>query len=167
MNRFIRMLGIAAALVFTAAAANAVKGDGYSAAFPCQVKTGSQTVAAGTMNIPVTSNTCESAGALYSISASSFPKGFIAKHTLKGALTDAVAGAAWNVKGTVRSDTPITLAGTTGRDVLIDVKNPKATVHLRVFFVGDKQYQVMFVGPTGQENGKAAKVFLASFKLGK
>ena len=112
MRRFVRTLGIATALMLTAASANAVKGDGYSATFPCQVKTRTQMVSAGTMAIPVASNSCENDGALYSISASTFPKGFIAKHTLKGALTDAVAGAALNVKGTVRSDAPISVTGT-------------------------------------------------------
>jgi len=38
-------------------------------------------------------------------------------------------------------------------------------VHLRIFFVGDRQFQVLVAGPAGQENGKATMAFLNSFKL--
>ncbi len=100
------------------------------------------------------------------MATSSYPKGFIAKRTPKAALGDAVLGAASNVKGTVRSEAPITLAGVAGRDALIDVKTQKVVLHLRVFYVGDRQYQVLVVAPAGQENGTAAKAFLGSFKLG-
>jgi hypothetical protein len=164
MHHSIRILSVAASSVLFCAAAGAAD---FTAAFPCQAKLTTQTVAAGKTSIPVANQSCEKDSALYYVVASTFPKGFIAKKTAKAAFADAIGGAAANVKGTIRADKPITLAGVAGHDALIDLKDKKAAVHLRVFFVGDKQYQVMVVGPAGQENGKAAMGFLESFKLGK
>lgn len=165
MKHFILSLGAAAALLVAAASANTVQDSGYSAAFPCQAKVLKQTVAAGTMKIPLVSNSCEAGGAIYSVVMSTFPNGFIAKRTLKKALGDAVIGAAINVKGTVRTETLIVLDGVNGRDALIDVANPQAVAHLRVFYVGDKQFQVMVITPKGQEHAKPAEAFVKSFKL--
>ncbi len=163
MQRLMSILGATALFTVAAAAAPA----GFTAAFPCQTKVTNQTVDAGKIKIPVANHSCATPDALYSVVASTYPKGFIAKKTLKGAFADAVAGSAANVKGTIRADKTITLAGVAGHDALIDIKADKAVAHLRVFFVGDKAYQVLFVGPAGQENGKAATAFLDSFKLEK
>lgn len=164
MHHSIRILGIAASSVLFCAAAGAA---GFTATFPCAANLTNQTVAAGKTSIPVVNQSCEKGNAVYYVVTSTYPKGFLAKKTPKAAFADAVGGAAANVKGTVRADNPITLAGVAGHDALIDVNAKKATVHLRVFFAGDKQYQVMVVGPAGQENSKAAMGFLESFKLGK
>jgi hypothetical protein len=165
----IRMIGLAAAaaLLATAAEAEAVKGAGFTASFPCQTKQASQNVVAGAATIPIVSYSCEGAGSLYYVVASTYPKGFIAKKTLAAAYKDAVGGAASNVKGKVRTDQPIKLGAVAGRDVLIDIPSDKAAAHLRVFFVGDKQFQVMVVGAKGRETAKPAMDFLGSFKLAK
>jgi hypothetical protein len=160
-------LAAAAALFVTAASADAVKGTGFSVTFPCQAKLLNQVVPAGKVTIPITNHSCEKNDGIYYVVVSTFPKGFIAKKTVKAAFVDAVGGAASNVKGKVRANNPIALGGVAGRDALIDVKSAGAAVHLRVFFVGDKQYAVMVVGAAGQESAKPAMAFLNSFKLGK
>jgi len=167
MAKLVCVLGLAAALLIAPAQADAVRGKGYSAVFPCSVKLTGQQVAAGKKTIPVIDASCEAGEALFFVAASTYPKGFIAKKTLVGAFKDAVAGAAANVKGTVRLDRPIKMGRTPGHDVMIDVPSGKMAAHLRVFFVGDMQYQVMVVGPRGSESAKPATDFLASFKLGK
>lgn len=161
------VIGFAAASVLCMASAQgaAVTGQGYTAVFPCQTKTDSQTIKAGSMPIPVVSYFCEKDGAIFYLVVSSYPKGFIAKKPLDDSFYDAVAGAATNVRGTIRSDKPMTLGKVAGHDALIDVKKDKAAAHLRVFFVGDKQYQVLVAGPAGNENSKATLAFLDSFKL--
>ena len=165
----IRMIGLAAAaaMLATAAQAEAVKGAGFTASFPCRTKQTSQNVAAGNAAIPIVSYSCEGAGSLYYVVASTYPKGFIAKKTLAAAYKDAVGGAAANVRGTVRTSQPIKLGAVGGREVLIDIPSDKAAAHLRLFFVGDKQFQVMIVGAKGRESAKPAMDFLGSFKLGK
>jgi len=157
----------AAALLATAAQGEAAKGAGFSAVFPCQTKLASQNVAAGKEAIPVVTRSCEGGGSLYYVTSATYPKGFVAKKTLAAAFNDAVGGAAANVKGSVRSNQPIKLGAVAGRDVLIDIPSDKAAAHLRVFFVGDKQFQVMVVGGKGSESAKPALAFLGSFKLGK
>lgn len=154
--------------VIVAAGANAevVKNNnlGFSAAFPCRSQQTAQTVIASFGKVPVTSLSCADGKDIYIISVSRYPKGFIAKRN--HVYRDAVNGAASNVKGKVRSNVPYKLGAVTGRDALIDVPSQRAAAHIRVFFAGDRQYQVMFLGPKGHESGKAAMGFLNSFKLG-
>ncbi|HUO99487.1 MAG TPA: hypothetical protein VMU01_12520 [Rhizomicrobium sp.] len=168
MTISVRALTIAAATVLlaTAAQAQAVKGAGFSAVFPCRSKLTTQNLAAGKDIIPVASYDCQSGGAVFYVVTSTYPKGFIAKKTLAGAFKDAVGGAAANVMGVVKSDTPIRLGKVPGHDVLIDVPTKKAAVHLRVFFVGDVQFQVMVVGAKGAETSKPVMDFMGSFRLG-
>jgi hypothetical protein len=158
----------AAFILFAAsAAAETVKENGFTAAFPCASQRQQQIVAAGKLKIPVTTRICEGKDAVYYVVVSDFPKGFIAKKTVNAALADAVGGAAANVKGAIRANQPYMLGTSMGRDTLIDVPGQKAAVHLRVFFAGDRQLQAMVVAPKGRENGKPALAFLDSFKLGK
>lgn len=164
------MKTIAFGLSLVALTASAALGAGtkdYTVTFPCKATTSSQIVKAGNMQVAVTSKVCQQKDTQYTFAASDFPKGFIAKKTAKGAFADTVAGAAANVGGTIRTDKPVTVAGVAGHDAVIDIKKDKAVVRLRVFFVGDRQYQVLFVGPAGQESSKAATDFLASFAPGK
>ncbi len=154
-------------IALTASAAFGADAKDYTVAFPCKATTSSQTVKAGKMQVPVTSRVCDNKHGQFTFAASDFPKSFIAKKTLKAAFADAVAGAAANVGGTVRTDKPVMVGGVAGHDAVIDVKKAKVAVRLRVFFVRDREYQVVFVGPAGQENGKAATDFLGSFRPAK
>jgi hypothetical protein len=167
MKTFIPAFCAAFAVFVTAAAAETVKENGFTAAFPCASQLQKQTVAAGKLKIPVTTRICEGKDAVYYVVASDFPKGFIARKGVNAALADAVNGAAANVKGALKTNQPYMQGTVLGREALIDVTGQKAAVHLRVFFAGDRQLQAMVVAPKGQENGKAAQAFLNSFKLGK
>jgi hypothetical protein len=169
MSAAIRVLRLVGAAVILAAGANAEpvkdRSLGFSAAFPCRSQQTTQTVIASFGKVPVTSLSCANDKDIYVISVSRYPKGFIAKR--KHVYRDAVEGAANNVKGKVRSNKAYTLGAVIGRDVLVDVPSQRAAAHMRVFFAGDRQYQVMFLGPKGHESGKAAMGFLNSFRLRK
>ena len=165
MKPHLPVLSLALILFAAASAGETVKGSSFSAVFPCQTKLEKQFVAAGKLKVPVVARICENKGALYYVVISDFPKGFIAKKGVDSALTDAVSGAAANVKGTVRTNRPFLQGPVMGRDALIDVPAQKASVHLRVFFAGDRQFQAMVVAPKGREGNKAAMAFLNSFKL--
>jgi hypothetical protein len=167
MRSHLPVICAAFALFAAAASGESVRGNGFSAAFPCAAQMQQQIVAAGKLKIPVTTRICEGKDAVYYVVVSDFPKGFIAKKSVNAALADAVGGAAANVKGAIRANQPYMLGSVLGRDTLIDVPGQNATVHLRVFFAGDRQLQAMVVAPKGRENGKAALAFLNSFKLGK
>lgn len=138
---------------------------GFSAAFPCQAGQTTKTITAGFGKVPVTTFSCGKGGDIYIVSVSQYARGFIVKQ--KTVYRNAVNSAAANVGGKVRTAAAYTLDTVTGRDVLIDVPAQRATAHLRLFFVGDRQYQAVFLGPQGHENDKAALGFLNSFRLGK
>lgn len=167
MRSLVRTLGFAAATALLAAGARAetVRDDGFEATFPCQTKVARQTLAAATQTMPLVSHSCIEGSDLYNVSVSLYPDGLIAKRTLKVSYRDAVRGAAENVNGTVRRSREHRLGRVTGRDALIDVPSQHVAAHLRVYFVGDWQFQVMFVGPKGRESGKRAMAFLDSFRL--
>lgn len=165
MHAHITALAAASILLTGAAGAAAVTAPNFTVTFPCNAQTVNQTVTSGKVSIPMVNYSCAQGDTGYFVVISTYAKGFIAKKTAKGAFSDAVAGAAANVKGTIRSDKPIKLGAVAGHDALIDVAKEKAAAHLRVFFANDMQYQVLVVAPAGQESGKAATKFLDSFKL--
>jgi hypothetical protein len=162
----------ATGLMFAFLAVGAADGEvvsnkhlGFSATFPCEAKQSLQQVATRIGKIPMTSFNCGNGSDIYYVVVSDYPRGFIANRTLGAAYADAVNGAADNVKGIVENVKPYPLAAVTGRDALIDVPADKAMVRLRVFFLGDRQYQVMALGPAGVKTDNTKLQFLDSFKL--
>jgi flagellar hook-basal body complex protein FliE len=81
-------------------------------------------------------------------------------------------GAVKNVNGTVRTSSPCQLGDINGLEVVADIpsKDPKvpadaSVARLRFFVVGDRLYQVMYIGPAGTETTMKALTFLDSFRL--
>ncbi|MDE2181456.1 MAG: hypothetical protein KGJ78_00390 [Alphaproteobacteria bacterium] len=158
--------GIAAAVALACSAqAEPLKAMGLQASFPCQTKQAKQPVKTPIGNIPVTTYRCSAGDYAYYVAISDYPKSYIAKRTIAASLQDAITGASDNVKGHVRSNHPFDLGKAPGRDAVIDVSSDKMTVHMRVFFVGDRQYQVMVLAPEKAENAKPVTDFLGSVKI--
>jgi len=85
---------------------------------------------------------------------------------------NASGGAVKSVNGTVRTSSPYQLGDTSGLEVVADIppKDPKdsanaSVARLRFFVVGDRLYQVMYIGPTGTDTSPKAVAFLDSFRL--
>jgi hypothetical protein len=81
-------------------------------------------------------------------------------------------GAVKSVNGTVRSSSSYQLGDVKGLEIVADIpsKDPKdsasaSVARLRFFVVGDRLYQVMYIGPTGTEADAKAVAFLDSFRL--
>jgi hypothetical protein len=81
-------------------------------------------------------------------------------------------GAVKNVNGTIRTSSPYQLGDSNGLEVIADIppKDPKdpasaSVARLRFFVVGDRLYQVMYIGPAGTETTMKALTFLDSFRL--
>ncbi len=81
-------------------------------------------------------------------------------------------GAVKSVNGTVRTSTSCQLGGVKGLEVVADIPptDPKVSTNasvarLRFFVVGDRLYQVMYIGPSGKETSPEAVDFLDSFRL--
>ena len=81
-------------------------------------------------------------------------------------------GALKSVNGTVRTSSTYQLGDTNGLEVVADIppKDPNdsasaSVARIRFFVVGDRLYQVMYIGPTGTETEPKAVAFLDSFRL--
>ena len=85
---------------------------------------------------------------------------------------NASAGAVQNVNGTIRTSSSYQLGDVKGLEIVADIpsKDPKvpanaSVARVRFFVVGDRLYQVMYIGPTGTETASKAVAFLDSFRL--
>jgi len=138
---------------------------GFSVVFGCQSQRDSRPVATPLGNITMTGYSCGTNDGGYFVGVADYPARSITKKSLDAAYGGAIDAAAKSAKGKIRSVAPYALGNITGRDALIDMKADNQTIHLRVFYVGHRQFQAMAIGPTGQENGKASLGFLNSFTL--
>ena len=171
----VRVIRLVAAVAFASALlAGSVHAEtvnvgkwGFSVVFGCQSQPASQSVATAVGKITMTSYSCSTRDAGYFVAVADYPAHSINQKSIDDAYTGAINGAAGNVKGKIRSVAPYRLGHITGRDALIDLKVSHRTAHLRIFYVRDRQFQLTFVGPTGQENSKACLDFLNSFVLAK
>jgi len=171
----VRVIRLVAAVAFASALlAGSVHAEtvnvgkwGFSVVFGCHSQTASQSVATAAGNVTMKTYSCGTHDAGYFLAIADYPPGTINQKSIDVAYTDAINGAAGTVKGKIRSVAPYRLGKITGRDALIDLKASHRTAHLRIFYIRDRQFQLTFVGPTGQENSKACLDFLNSFVLTK
>jgi hypothetical protein len=76
----------------------------------------------------------------------------------------AVAGAAESTKARVVSQKRITQGDLDGRDVVLEAPNAMG-MRMRLFFVGGRFYQILFVGKSGETSAPGVDEFLASFRI--
>jgi hypothetical protein len=81
-------------------------------------------------------------------------------------------GAVKNVGAKIRTSASYQLGDVKGLELVADIpsKDPKdpasaSVARLRFFVVGDRLYQVMYIGPTGTDTSPKAVAFLDSFRL--
>jgi len=75
-------------------------------------------------------------------------------------------GQAQAMQATIRSIVPYALGGVAGRETIMDLQGHQAVARSRAFAVGDRLYQVMYIGASGTENNPEVLKFLNSFQLG-
>jgi hypothetical protein len=100
----------------------------------------------------------------YLLNIADYPKGYTlgADETYKAGID----GVASNAQAAVRQTGNYTLGNVMGRDAIVAMPaDLHTTVHIRIFVVGLRIYDLIYAGPTGAENGSAALAFLNSFKL--
>jgi hypothetical protein len=100
------------------------------------------------------------------ITYNDYPAGTIAKTGLEEAYKNAVQGSIRGTKGELRSNKAITQADTSGREILISVAGP-LIMRQRIFIIGDRLYQNIYVGPPGTEDDAEVNAFFAFFRVGK
>jgi hypothetical protein len=100
------------------------------------------------------------------ITYNDYPAGTIAKTGLEEAYKNAVKGSIRGTKGELRSDKTITQASISGREILISVAGP-LIMRQRIFIIGDRLYQNIYVGTPGTEDDAEVDAFFASFRVEK
>jgi hypothetical protein len=95
-----------------------------------------------------------------------YTAGTIAKTGLEEAYKGAVQGSVRGTKGELRSDKAITQAGISGHEILVSIPGP-FMMRQRIFIVGDRLYQNIYVGPPGTEDDAGVDAFFASFVVAK
>ena len=96
-----------------------------------------------------------------------YQAGTIAKTGLAQAYTNAVQGGVKGVKGELRNEKSITQAGVSGKESLVFMPNGPLIMRQRIFIIGDRLYQNIYVGPPGSENDAEVDAFFGSFRVGK
>jgi len=94
-----------------------------------------------------------------------YPEGYVAGTGAPAVRRNAAKEAADSVKGTIRKEEDCKLGGTAGLEVLIDAPGRGLVQRTRLFIVGDRLFQVTYVGRPDSEGGKPALDFLDSFRL--
>lgn len=165
--RVVRLTACAVTLVAMGARAETMDNAqwGFTATFPCQSQLNSQPVSSSVGNVTVVLYMCTEGEGAYFVGITDFPQGAVSQQKPDDVYNGVANGAAENSNGTLRSLDPYALGNVAGREAVIDVASSKLSMHARYFIVGDRLYQAFFLGPTGQENSKAALDFLNAFSL--
>lgn len=91
--------------------------------------------------------------------------GTISKQGLEKSYENAIAGSVQAVKGELKNVIPISNHGTSGREAFIFMPSYNLIMRQRIFFVGDRIYQILYVGPVGSEKDKVVDDYLASLAI--
>lgn len=173
MKTLSRSFGRTACLVF-AMLAVAVRADPtmvsdedghFTATFPADVSRSNRIVDTDAGQIILCKVVAAQGAASFMVIYSDYPEGYVASTGAASVYKGAVKEAADNVKGALRSQSSCKLGGVDGLEVLIDGPNREFVERARFFVVGDRLFQVAYIGKPDSETGKAATDFLDSFRL--
>jgi hypothetical protein len=77
----------------------------------------------------------------------------------------AINGAMKSQNGTLLSSGDCQTGNTAGKEYLVDIPDKKLVCRVRYYIVGNRLFQVMYVGQPGTQNDKRVTDFLDSFRL--
>jgi hypothetical protein len=137
----------------------------FRVSFPCQSQIGGQTVDTKAGRVAITTYACGDDQTAYFVAINDYPPGIVKPEIVDSMYAGGINQAAKSANGSIRGITPYTLGGINGREALIDQLDVKRAIRQRVFIVGDRLYQIMYLGPAGTEQGKTCTDFLDSFIL--
>ncbi|HET6330431.1 MAG TPA: hypothetical protein VFF76_06535 [Holophagaceae bacterium] len=145
----------------------------FVATFPGPVQRRSQQVDTAVGKIPMNMVFVDHTAEVYMIIYCDYPEGSVARSGgAESVCSNARDGAVKNVNGKVRTSTSCRIGELNGLEVVADIppKDPKtagapSASRLRFFVVGDRLYQLMYIGPNGTEASTEAMAFLNSIRL--
>lgn len=134
--------------------------------FPGEVKRASMPVDTPVGKVMMNVVSHEAGVIAYMIIYSDYPAGSVTKTGGPAKVCEnASKGAVDSVNGTIRTSAACQLGDVTGLEIVADIPSRASVARLRFFVVGDRLYQVMFIGPPGQEASPAVMNYFASFRL--
>jgi hypothetical protein len=140
--------------------------DGHFAAnFPAAVKRANRIVDKDIGQIATFQVYVSQGGVAFIVTYSDYPEGYVAKTGAATVYKDAAKEAAGNAKGTIRGEDNCKLGDVGGLEAVIDGPDRGYVERVRIYVVGDRLFQVTYVGPPDSEAGKPALDFLDSFRL--
>ena len=141
---------------------------GFSAVFPGQMTVSAQPVQTDAGKVTIVTYTSENEQQAFMIAVNDYPKGTVV--SLERSYNGAIEGFANGVKGKIRIREPYKLGNVNGFDFFVDGPASETTAkpmvfHVRTFIIGDRMFQVAYVGPAGTEQNIEVLKFLNSFRL--
>ncbi len=94
-----------------------------------------------------------------------YPEGSIAKLDLAVTYRNVMQGVLDTMKCEAKTSGQHKLGDITGWEYTFVAKDESLAGHVRSYFVGDRLYQVMFLGPPDSANGEVCLHYLDSFRL--
>jgi hypothetical protein len=138
----------------------------FVVSLPKPVQRGSQPVDTAAGKIAMNMVYYDGGATAYMIIYCDYPAGSVAQSGGPDKVcTNASNGAVQNVGGKIQSSSACQLGDVKGLEVVAEIPSSKSMARLRFFVVGDRLYQVMYIGPTGTETDAKAVTFLDSFRL--
>jgi hypothetical protein len=137
----------------------------FSATFPAAVRRANRIVDKDIGQI-VTFQVYTHQGAVaYMVTYNDYPEGYVAGAGAAAVYKNAAKEAAENANGTIRGQDNCKLGDVAGLEVVIDGPDRGFVERMRLFVVGNRLFQVTYLGPPDSEASKPALDFLDSFRL--
>ncbi len=99
------------------------------------------------------------------VTYSDYPEADVKRLGAETMYDNAAKGAVAGVSGKLRSQAPLQHSGVRGRELFVAVPDGKMVMRQRLFVVGNRLYQNVYVGPDGTERNGEVEVFLNSFRI--
>jgi hypothetical protein len=165
--RALVLLSLCATLAVATRADTTVDDAGrFAANFPGPIKRSSQPVDTTAGKIDMNMVYTDAGAVDYMVIYCDYPAGSVARSGGRSAvLNNAAKGAVENVKGTIRTKNDFRLGDVLGLEIIADMPDSKLVARARFFVVGDRLFQVLYVGLPDTEIGKDCLDFIDSFRL--
>jgi hypothetical protein len=143
-----------------------VDNDGHFAAnFPAAVRRANRIVDKDIGQIATFQVYTHQGAVAFMVTYSDYPEGYVAGAGAAAVCKGAAKEAAESAKGTVRGEDNCKLGDVGGLEAVIDGPDWAFVERMSLYVVGDRLFQVAYVGPPDSEAGKTALDFLDSFRL--
>ena len=141
------------------------KAAGFTVAMPELPKEKKQKVDTATGQLQVTLYVAEGRDdSVFVVSHSDLPEADLKKGSVDRRLDQARDSAVSSARGKLRGEKPLMMNGHPGREITIENPRGAVIVHMRIFLVQHRLYQIMVLGD-GSFSAKEVAFFMDSFRL--